>query len=217
MSNSNVYKTSQENFWKGQFGDDYINRNKDPRILTSNLNLFTKIISRTNNVHSVIEFGSNIGLNLIALNYLIPNLSMSAVEINENAVKELKSNLNNITVFNESILTVNLKETYDFVLTKGILIHINPDELPSVYDKMYNASSKYICIMEYYNPTPVTVNYRGHEDKLFKRDFAGEMMDLYADLELIDYGFCYHRDYNFPQDDGTWFLLKKSCRESQGE
>lgn len=210
MSNNNVYKTDQENFWKGQFGDDYINRNKDNRILTGDINLFAKIISRTRNVHSVIEFGSNIGLNLIALNHLVPNLKLSAIEINENAVKELKNNINNITVYNESILSVDLKETYDFVLIKGVLIHINPDELQTVYSKLYNASSKYVCIMEYYNPTPVTVNYRGHEDKLFKRDFAGEMMDRYPDLELVDYGFCYHRDYNFPQDDGTWFLLKKT-------
>jgi spore coat polysaccharide biosynthesis protein SpsF len=26
---------------------------------------------------------------------------------------------------------------------------------------------------------------------------------------LVDYGFAYHRDPNFPQDDITWFLLEK--------
>ena len=51
--------------------------------------------------------------------------------------------------------------------------------------------------------------YRGHEGKLFKRDFAGELLDKYPDLKLIDYGFVYHRDTNFPQDDCTWFLLEK--------
>jgi hypothetical protein len=45
---------------------------------------------------------------------------------------------------------------------------------------------------------------------LFKRDFAGEMLERYPDLELIDYGFVYKRDNNFPQDDITWFLLKKT-------
>ena len=34
-------------------------------------------------------------------------------------------------------------------------------------------------------------------------------MDKYDDLQLIDYGFAYHRDNNFYQDDITWFLLKK--------
>ena len=89
------------------------------------------------------------------------------------------------------------------------MIHINPNELNDVYSKLYESSKRYICIVEYYNPTPVTVNYRGNEKLLFKRDFAGEFMDKYSDCKLIDYGFCYHRDNNFMQDDITWFLLEK--------
>ncbi|HND74014.1 MAG TPA: hypothetical protein PKW10_06205, partial [Saprospiraceae bacterium] len=68
----------------------------------------------------------------------------------------------------------------------------------------------YILIAEYYNPSPVTLNYRGHSNRLFKRDFAGDMLDQYPDLRLIDYGFCYRRDNLFPQDDITWFMLEKS-------
>ena len=64
--------------------------------------------------------------------------------------------------------------------------------------------------MEYYNPTPVEISYRGHSGKLFKRDFAGEMLDRFLDLQLLDYGFCYSRDYNFLYGNATWFLLEKS-------
>jgi spore coat polysaccharide biosynthesis protein SpsF len=103
-----------------------------------------------------------------------------------------------------------LKSKYDFALIKGVLIHINPDYLGKVYDMLYSSTSCYICIAEYYNPKPVEVTYRGHEGKLFKRDFAGEMMDKFPDLKLLDYGFVYHRDYHFPQDDTTWFLLEKT-------
>jgi spore coat polysaccharide biosynthesis protein SpsF len=74
---------------------------------------------------------------------------------------------------------------------------------------LYNSSNKYIAIVEYYNPTPVEISYRGHDDRLFKRDFAGDMMKMYPDLKLIDYGFVYHKDSNFPQDDVTWFIMKK--------
>lgn len=89
------------------------------------------------------------------------------------------------------------------------MIHINPDELPGVYDKLYSLSSKYVVFAEYYNPTPTEVTYRGNKGKLFKRDFAGEIMDRHPDLKLVDYGFGYHRDNNFPLDDITWFLLEK--------
>jgi spore coat polysaccharide biosynthesis protein SpsF len=90
-----------------------------------------------------------------------------------------------------------------------VLIHINPDELAGVYDMMLKASSRYILIAEYYNPVPVEVAYRGHGGVLFKRDFAGEMMDRSGSLRLVDYGFVYHRDPLFPQDDGTWFLMER--------
>ncbi len=52
------------------------------------------------------------------------------------------------------------------------------------------------------------VEYRGHTGKLFKRDFAGEMIDRF-DLNLIDYGFFYHRDNYFSFGDSNWFLLEK--------
>ena len=63
--------------------------------------------------------------------------------------------------------------------------------------------------MEYYSPTPVEIVYRGHSDRLFKRDFAGEMLDRFADLKLVDYGFDYHRDPVFSLGDINWFLLEK--------
>jgi hypothetical protein len=75
--------------------------------------------------------------------------------------------------------------------------------LPQVYKLLYEASSRYICIAEYYNPTPVEISYRGHEGKLFKCDFAGELLDQFSDLKLLDYGFVYHRDSLFPQGDAT--------------
>ncbi len=98
---------------------------------------------------------------------------------------------------------------FDLTLIKTVLIHINPDRLDEVYSRLYDYSNKYICIAEYYNPFPVNVQYRGYENRLFKRDFSGEFMQKYPDVKLIDYGFVYHKDPNFPQDDITWFLMKK--------
>jgi spore coat polysaccharide biosynthesis protein SpsF len=81
--------------------------------------------------------------------------------------------------------------------------------LTVVYEKIYQASDRFILVCEYYNPTPTSISYRGHSDRLFKRDFAGEMLDKYSDLTLVDYGFAYHRDAAFPQDDITWILMQK--------
>ena len=134
---------------------------------------------------------------------------MSGVEINPDAAKILADFIGGGNVYNGSIFDWQVSSQVDLSLIKGVLIHINPDMLDKVYQKLYQASKKYILVCEYYNPSPVAISYRGHSDRLFKRDFAGELMDKYSDLVLIDYGFAYKRDPAFPQDDITWFLMEK--------
>ncbi len=205
MSN---YQTDQEEFWAGSFGAEYTARNTGKAWIASNTALFSKILSRTGSIASVIEFGANIGMNLQAIRVLRPEAELSAIEINQQAVAELRG-LDNVKIYAQSILDFSPDFQRDLVLIKGVLIHINPDSLQKVYDLMHRTSKRYICLAEYYSPKPVEVPYRGHSGKLFKRDFAGEMLDRFPDLRLIDYGFVYHRDTMFPQDDITWFLLEK--------
>ncbi len=204
----NKYMTEQEEFWAGKFWDEYINKNDSQELLTTKIAFYAKILSFTQGITSCLELGSNIGLNLKAINTLIPQCELSAVEINAKAVEQLQK-VGNIKVYHQSILELDVDYQRDFVIVSGVLIHMNPKVLPKVYDILYKSSKKYILIAEYYNPTPVEVEYRGNKGKLFKRDFAGEMLDRYTDLRIIQYGFIYHKDNIFPQDDFTWFLLSK--------
>jgi pseudaminic acid biosynthesis-associated methylase len=206
-----MHKTVQEEFWAGKFGEDYIARNIGDIRTAAKINLFSKVLNRTQNVGSVLEFGANIGLNLIALKTLHPELKMTGIEINSKACEEMRK-LPDTEVFEGSIYDYPVTKTFDMTLIKTVLIHINPEYLDKVYQLLYNASSKYICIVEYYNPSPVVVNYRGHDERLFKRDFAGEMLEKYKDLKLVDYGFIYKRDNQFPLDDVTWFLMEKTSK-----
>lgn len=203
------YKTPQEEFWAGDFGTEYIGRNRLEDMAPARLSLFSKILARTTNVNSVLEFGANIGSNLYAIHQLLPKAEIKAVEINPTAVATLKSYPWMKSAVEGSFTSQNFVNEADFTFTSGVLIHLNPDVLPKAYENLYKGSRKYVMVCEYYNPAPVTVPYRNHQDRLFKRDFAGEMMDTYKDLELIDYGFAYRRDPNYPMDDLTWFLMKK--------
>ncbi len=205
-----TYRTEQEAFWAGSFGDEYIGRNQGANLLASNLHFFSQALRRAGRVESVLEFGANIGMNLRALKLLYPQIDLHAIEINAQAARELRELVPADQVFEGSIVDYQVNETVDLALIKGVLIHLNPDLLPEVYERLYQASRRFILVCEYYNPAPVTINYRGHEGRLFKRDFAGEMLSKYSDLQLIDYGFAYRRDPAFPQDDITWFLMQKS-------
>ena len=204
------YKTEQESFWAGSFGNDYIKRNSDNSLVATNLNFLSNALSKSEILKTCIEFGSNVGNNLVALKYLLPDIELNAIEINPLASEKLKEIIPEGNIFKESILEFEPIKKFDLVLIKGVLIHLNPEYLNLVYSKLVRSCSKYILLAEYYNPTPITLEYRGNRDKLYKRDFAGELLKNHKEMSLIDYGFCYQGDPNFPGDDITWFLLKKN-------
>lgn len=207
---SKKYRTEQENFWAGNFGNDYVDRNNSPRNIARNTAIFKKILSKTYGVSRFLELGANIGQNLIAIRNLIPDSVFTAVEINDKAADILEQ-VPNTRVLRGSILNFKPADLgkHDLTFTSGVMIHTNPDHLPQIYELLYECSTGWVLLNEYYNPTPVEVAYRGHAERLFKRDFAGEMLDRYPDLKLVDYGFQYSRDNDFPADDCTWFLMKK--------
>lgn len=206
----NQFITQQEEFWAGQFGDEYIQRNCSEEYLASNLNFFSKSLSKATRISSCIEFGANVGMNLRAIKLLFPKIELYGIEINSKASTELANFIGDKNVLNGSIINFKVENKFDLSLIKGVLIHINPEFLPRVYENLYESSNKYILIAEYYNSTPVSIEYRGHKEKLFKRDFAGEFMEKYPYTRIVDYGFVYKRDPSFPQDDITWFLIEKN-------
>lgn len=202
-------KNSQEIFWSGKFGSDYIGRNSQEKLNTVNYYFFKKILKKIN-FKSLMEFGSNVGANITSIKKINRKVKkISAIEINTHASSILKKKHKDVTVHNTSIGNFIPIDKFDLVLCKGILIHVNPNQLNEVYDKIYKSCKHYILIAEYYSTSPAKIIYRKHKEKLFKRDFAGELLGKYKNLKLIDYGFVYHKD-KYPQDDITWFLLKKN-------
>jgi pseudaminic acid biosynthesis-associated methylase len=202
-----MYQSDQELFWAGDFGNKYIDRNCSDKLLFSKVAMWAKMLRSASNLSSIKELGCNIGQNLIALNKLRPDIQLSGYEINESAAKRA-SDLGIANIVYGSILNELEDEPVDLTFTCGVLIHINPNNLDAVYRNLINGSRRYVLVAEYYNPSPVEIPYRGYENRLFKRDFAGELIDNFH-LKLVDYGFFYKRDNCAPQDDITWFLLEK--------
>ena len=203
-------------FWKGDFGNKYIGRNNKPKMIDDNITIFKRSLLKNKiKIKSILEYGANVGLNLIALNKIYKKLDISAVEINPKACIKLKNNIKNINIYNQSIFSFskkfeNLNKKFDLTLSKTVLIHVDPNQIKKAYEALYSKSKKYILIIEYHNPTPVKIKYRGHINKLFKRDFAGDMLNIYKDLKIIDYGFFYSKDPSLNNcDDLNWFLLTK--------
>ena len=78
----NLEITDQEKFWMSKFGDDYIQRNLNHKEHIKRN--FAKILIKNNiEIHSCVEFGSNVGINLDALKELYPELNSFGIEINK--------------------------------------------------------------------------------------------------------------------------------------
>ena len=92
----------------------------------------------------------------------------------------------------------------------GVLIH-SPDDLLANIQKVINSSNRYIVVGEYFNRTPVELEYQGSRNKLFKRDFGKFILDNFGgQLRLIDYGFLWGHIYDKGGfDDITWWVFEK--------
>tara|TARA_Y100001933_G_C18973893_1_gene553781 strand:+ start:383 stop:1066 length:684 start_codon:yes stop_codon:yes gene_type:complete len=211
MTNSGHFSTEQEAFWSGSFGNDYTDRNEGEVIARSNLIFWAGVLKRTGLISDCFEIGCNRGLNLDAIKSLMPNCRTSGLEINSHAVKECADRGHQ--VFEGTILApppvIRSSAIADLSIASGVLIHINPDGLKSTYELLHSLSRRFVLICEYFNPTPVAIPYRGHENRLFKRDFAREFWDHYPSMRLVDYGFIWSKDPIAPKDDRTWFLFEK--------
>lgn len=199
----------QEKFWTGN--NEYHWRS--PGNVGANIKLFTKALACAvlGKETRIIEFGCGTGANLKALSQLFNSgsyrskkVSLTGVELNRYAIKQIPSH---VRVIQASILDWEPDDTFDIVITKGLLIHIAPSDLKKAYETIIKASKKYILICEYFCPTPRMIPYRDEVDRLWARDFAGELIDQY-DLKLVTYGFVSKRDMH-PQDDINWWLLSK--------
>jgi len=201
-----IIKTSQENFWKNEFGNKYTSRNSKN---TKRLNIIGNDLKKNRiKITSAFEIGCNIGLNLLAIKKFYPKVNIYGVEINSKAFNISKKKF---TCYNDSIYNFKTKKKFDIVISAGVLIHQNPKKLKTFYKKMHSLSKKYIYINEYFNPTPVEISYRGFKGKLFKRDFAKEFWKIFPKMKLLDYGFHWSEDPKKKNncDNSNWFLFRK--------
>jgi spore coat polysaccharide biosynthesis protein SpsF len=205
------FNSQQEKFWATTYADDYIKKNSqfDHQL---GAEAWAKMLQATRGgVGNYLECGCNIGRNIDQLKRVLPNAKPSIIEISEPAFKNVTSHHDFAHAFSGAILDATFEDgSFDLVFTMGVLIHINPDQLLAHMERMFRYSSKYILIGEYFNRTPISIDYQGEKDKLFKRDF-GKLFIENFNVELLDYGFLWGHIYDAAGfDDITWWLFEKA-------
>ena len=167
------------------------------------------MIAKTSGITSVLECGRNIGRNIGLLNSVLPQEEKSIVEISQPAFSFVTTHYNIHHSFHGSILESNLEGKFDLVFTMGVLIHIHPDDLLANMQRVFDNSKKYVLIGEYFNTTPVMIEYLRQKDRLFMSDFGKLFLENFS-AELINCGFLWghiYADAGF--DDITRWLFQK--------
>ena len=194
--------TDQEKYW--QENDEYHARS--PGDEEANYHFFRQSLANSGLKYdcSILELGCGTGANLRALNRCYSYTKLTGLDLNQDALAKMPSYARAV---NASVIDWEPDDEWDLVVTKGLLIHVAPDDLPRAYATILKAASRLVLICEYFSPQTRMIPYRGENDRLWARDHAGELIDQHG-LKLVDYGFVSKRDQH-PQDDLTWWLLEK--------
>ncbi|MDX9964141.1 pseudaminic acid biosynthesis-associated methylase [Desulfobacter postgatei] len=204
----------QSNFWKGNFGNQYTERNavdldnlyeKNFGLTRTALN--NDMLTDVNTNASILEAGCNRGLQLELLRRQ-GFTKLWGIDINAKALEHARKEKQN-NIVEGSILDIPFKDNYfDLVFTSGVLIHIHPSNIKQALSELYRTTKKYIWCFEYFADTYTEISYRKNTNKMWKADFLSIFMEFYPDLAIIKQKKLQYIDE--PDKEDMMFLLKKT-------
>lgn len=212
-------KTKQTDFWSGEFGKDYTERNFFTEQEWDNYYLSNYGVTKTQmNTEfigdlpkdvRILEVGCNIGMQLRGLQQM-GFTNLYGIELQQDAVNRSKEILRDVNILQGSGFDLPFKDAYfDVVVTNGVLIHISPDDHAKIMGEMYRCSRKYIWGFEYFADQTTDINYRGNSGFLWKADFPGIFRTLFPDLKSVKVkNYPYLSEENRGNEDIMYLLSK---------
>jgi len=198
--------------WTGSFGSAYLERCStiDAAEMESRRTALATVFHQLpDSPVSILEVGTNVGKNLMALAKLT-DAELHGVEPLEEAFKQLRTNLGDrlTSAYNQSGFNLPYEdESIDFVFTSGVLIHVAPERLSNIMSEIVRVSRRWIWCNEYFAKQPKQLSYRGETGLLWKRDFGRSYMEHHPNLRPCATGFFWRG--TTPFDDTTWWLFEK--------
>ena len=184
-----------EGLWSGEFGDDYVERNK---AASEGRRPFWEHVLGAIEAGSALEIGCNVGGNLRWLAELLGAENVAGVDVNERALEVVRSEVPGVDARVASARELPFADnSFDLVFTTGVLIHQSPDELPRVMDEIVRCSRRYVLCGEYRADELEEVPYRGQRGALYKQDYGRLYQERFPRLRLLEEGF-------LPKSEGVW-------------
>ncbi len=181
--------TKQLDLWSGDFGKSYTLRNVklnfSKHVRASMKNLFSEIISNTNEVNKILEVGCNTGHNLLWLSE-IGDFDLAGIDPQISALKLGKGKGVTATLIRGSVYDIPFyNEYFDMVMAVGVLMHIDRRDISRALKEIDRVVNKYFLTVDYFDEREVAVNYRGHIDMLWRRDMRDICHEILPHTRLI--------------------------------
>lgn len=191
--------------WQSDFGDAYTERNNIDWGVR--LPAWKEMLGGLE-LQNVIEVGCNRGHNLRAIAEIgSVSGNIVGIEPNATAIDIARRSSSLYSVLRGDAFQLPFIDQYaDLVFTAGVLIHIKLENLASVLAEIYRTSARYILCAEYYADQETVIEYRGHSDLLWKRDFKQHYLATFSGLKVIREGY-WEIDKGF--DRTHWWLFEK--------
>ncbi len=203
MQNSNDSKI-QDDFWSGNQGKSYIERNNSLELANrlykertgiTHQEVFQEYFENLDRDICILELGCNVGINL----GILENMGfkkLTGLEINQEAIEIARKKYPKIKFIHCSIENFDCNDNeYDLVFTTGVLIHINPSNINKIIHKMMRLTKKFIFGFEYFSEKLTEIEYQGHSNLLWKQDFPTLFSNL-RNLKLIKKRKIHYKDTN---------------------
>lgn len=211
-------KNQQEEFWSGDFGRDYTERNNltaeglDELYIhqfgTSRTEMNNRFLGDQPRQLRILEVGCNVGMQLRHL-YQMGFRDLYGIELQWHAVKIARERVPDANLLQGSGFELPFKANYfDLVYTSGVLIHIAPENLPAFMGEILRVSNRYVWGFEYYAERTTDINYRGNTGFLWKADYAKLYQGQQPGLKLLKQEVFPYRNTDGNQADAM-FLLEK--------
>ena len=129
----------------------------------------------------ILEAGCNIGNNLRSFN---SDFNVFGIDMNEKALEIAKNEFPNFNFKQGSLLDIPFEDNYfDLVFTRGVLIHIHPDDMQNAIKELFRVSNKWIFNLEYFGEDNKMIKWSRGDDLLWYRNMEEQWKNF--DVEII--------------------------------
>lgn len=141
---------------------------------------FLKRILKITGARTILDVGTNVGWNLLALYTIDPTLTLHGNEINEHSAFAAASHGFKVIVGPAKDIAAAVQQRYYLVMHSGVLIHVPDSELKATMASIIALSHRRVLAIEYGAPKKTCTVKHGKAERCWARPYG----KLYADMGL---------------------------------